>query len=239
MTSPTYAYWLEQSEADVPVGDQWLSGREISRFATLRFEKRQRDWVLGRWTAKRAVASCLSIPNDVDLLAEIEIRAAPSGAPYVFFFNQPAAVSISLSHCGGHALCVVGSSRASLGCDLELVEPRDRSFVTDFFTENEQNLLAQAPADEQPVLATLVWSAKESALKALQVGLRVSTASLDVSFTDGTCQLREYSGQNGRTDWSPLSLRCADGRSLRGWWRCTNNVVRTVVFNPLRIGLKG
>jgi 4'-phosphopantetheinyl transferase len=232
MDPTTHAYWLEQTEADVPLSSHWLSAEEMSRFANLSFEKRQRDWRLGRWTAKRAVASCLQVPNDVDLLAEIEIRAAPSGVPYVFFFNQPAAVSISLSHCAGSALCVVGSSQASLGCDLELVEPRDKSFLTDFFTENEQNLLAQAPADEQPVLATLLWSAKESALKALHVGLRIETTCLDVSPTyTAECRTGPVH-ETADIAWFPLSLQRNDGQILGGCWRCDNNMVRTVVFEP-------
>jgi 4'-phosphopantetheinyl transferase len=233
MDASTHAYWLEQTEADVPLNSRWFSAVEMSRFESLPFEKRQRDWRLGRWTAKRAVASCLKIPNDVYLFAEIEIRAAPSGAPYVLFFNQPAAISISLSHRAGYALCVVGSSRASLGCDLELVEPRDRSFLADFFTENEQNLVAQAPADEQPLLATLLWSAKESALKALHVGLRLETTCLDVCPTYISRRWMDGADQNADIAWLPLSLHKSDGQVLSGCWRCANNMVRTVVFNPL------
>lgn len=228
MGASTYAYWLEQTEADVPISSDWLSAAEISRFASLHFEKRQRDWRLGRWTAKHAVASCLNIPNDVDLLSEIEIRAAPSGAPHVFFFNQPAGVSISLSHRAGCALCVVGSSRASLGCDLELVEPRDESFLSEFFTANEQNLLAQASADEQAMLATLLWSAKESALKALHVGLRLETTCLDVSPTHNS----HYPMDGAPMAWLPLSLHRSDGQVLCGCWRCVDHLVRTIVFKP-------
>jgi 4'-phosphopantetheinyl transferase len=238
MEANTHAYWLEQTEADVSLSSHWLSAGETSRLASLQFEKRQRDWRLGRWTAKRAVASCLNIPNDVDLLAEIEIRAAPSGAPYVFFFDQPAAVSISLSHRVGHALCVVGSSRASLGCDLELVEPRDKSFLADYFTKNEQILLAQASADEQPELATLLWSAKESALKALHVGLRLETTCLDVSPTYTSHYRTNDAHQAADIAWLPLSLHRSGGHILCGCWRCANNMVRTVVFNSWPQGVQ-
>lgn len=238
MEANTHAYWLEQTEADVPLSSNWLSTGEMSRFASLRFEKRQRDWRLGRWTAKRAVASCLNIPNDVDLFAEVEIQAAPSGAPYVFFFNQPAPVSISLSHCAGHALCVVGSSRASLGCDLELVEARDKSFLAHYFTDNEQVLLAQASADEQPVLATLLWSAKESALKALHVGLRLETTCLDVSPTYNSHYQADGAHQAADIAWLPLSLHRSGGQTLCGCWRCANKMVRTVVFSPWPEGLQ-
>jgi len=234
MDAGTHTYWLEQTEADVPLSNDWLSAGEISRFATVRFEKRRRDWRLGRWTAKRAVASCLNILNDVDLFAEIEIRAAPSGAPCVFFFNRPAAVSISLSHCAGYALCVVGSPRASLGCDLEAVESRDHSFATDFFTGNEQDLVHSASADERPLLTTLVWSAKESALKALHVGLRLETTCLEVIPAYSSQHDADRAHEGADIAWLPLSLHRSNGQILRGCWRCANHMVRTVVFNPLR-----
>ena len=211
-----------------------MSAEEMSRFASLRFEKRRRDWRLGRWTAKRALATCLKLPIGVHSLQDVEIRSAPSGAPEVFLFNQRAAVSLSLSHRAGRALCVVGSSGLSLGCDLELVESRDHSFVTDFFTVNEQKLVGSAPDDILPILVTLLWSAKESALKALNVGLRLDTTSIDISPTDAVRKLAELR-QDDCSDWFPMSLRYAGDQILRGFWRRADNMVRTVVFSPLRL----
>lgn len=232
MNRAAYTYWLEQTEADVPAGDHFLSARERTHVADLRFEKRRREWRLGRWTAKHAVVSCLKLPLDGQSLRDVEIRPSPTGAPELFLFNQKANVCVSISHRAGRALCVFGLSGRDLGCDLELIEPRDHSFVTDFFTTSEQRLVDRATADEQPMLATLVWSAKESALKALKVGLRIDTTSLDVSFTDSTTDLGQAARQDDRAAWHPLLLRHRGGQILRGWWRCANNVVRTVVFGP-------
>jgi len=228
------ACWLEQIEADVPTVNQWLSAREESRLATMRFNKRRTEWRLGRWTAKCAVASYLNLPLDISSLRDIEIQAAPSGAPEVCLFNQDTAVSLSISHRAGKALCVVGLSRATLGCDLELVESRDQSFVADFFTTNEQKLINRSATDERPMLATLLWSAKESALKALQVGLRLDTTSIEVRPADVPWKAAEYSREDVCTDWSPLSLRVAGEHILRGCWRCADNMVRTVVLGPLQ-----
>ena len=94
-------YWLEQSEADLPMADDWLSSSEADRLSKLRFAKRRSDWKLGRWTAKNALALYflyLKLPVDPQVLASIEIRPAPSGAPEAFFQNKPAAATISLSH---------------------------------------------------------------------------------------------------------------------------------------------
>ena len=100
-------YWLEQTAADLPAESDWLSASELVRMGSLRFAKRRADWRLGRWTAKRALAVYLNLPNDPQALRDIEVRPAPSGAPEVFVANQAAAVTISLSHRNGVAACAV------------------------------------------------------------------------------------------------------------------------------------
>lgn len=239
------AYWLEQTEGDVPAENQWLSPRERVRLAELCFAKRRTDWRLGRWTAKRALSSYLNLPDDPRCLEEIEILAAPSGNPEVFLFNQKAAVSISLSHRAGIALCLVGSE-SSIGCDLEMVERRGDAFVGDFFTANEQTLIGRTPAEDRPLLVTLLWSAKESTLKALHVGLRLDTTCLDVSPIHADSRqhgedLRQNAGVAFRSatapaGWSPLDVRHDGGHVFSGWWRHADHMVRTVIFDPLRSG---
>ena len=68
----------------------------------------------------------------------------------------------------------------SVGCDLELVEPRSALFVRDYFTAAERERVAAAPAREHDELANLIWCAKESALKVLRTGLRRDTRSVEV-----------------------------------------------------------
>ncbi len=105
-------HWLEQTEADVPAGNDWLSAGEMTRLQGMRFPKRRNDWRLGRWTAKRALAIYLDLPSHPRALADIEIRPASSGAPEVFVANKPAAITISLSHRGGVAACSIAPSGA-------------------------------------------------------------------------------------------------------------------------------
>ncbi len=130
-------YWLEQSEADVPAENDWLSAYEATCLNTLRIAKRRADWRLGRWTAKYAVSIFQDLPPQLHVFKKMEIRPAASGAPEVFLFNQPTALRISLSHSAGLAACAVATS-GQIGCDLEMVEQRTAAFVGDYFTSEEQ-----------------------------------------------------------------------------------------------------
>jgi len=219
----TNVYWLEQTEADVPAENDWLSPEETLRLSRLRFAKRRTDWRLGRWTAKRALAICLDVPDDRQTLAEIEIQAAPSGAPEVFLSTQPSAATLSLSHCSGKAISAVVTSAAALGCDLERIEPHSDAFVADYFTAEEQALIARSSAADRSRLLAMLWSGKESALKALHAGLRLDTRSVIVSLSDSSPSL------NG---WHPLRVRYADDQVFHGWWQHAGDFVQTVVSAP-------
>lgn len=48
-------YCLTQKLADLPTDESWLAAGERVRAAGFRFAKRRNDWILGRWTAKRAL----------------------------------------------------------------------------------------------------------------------------------------------------------------------------------------
>jgi 4'-phosphopantetheinyl transferase len=215
-------YWLEQTEADVPAGIDWLSERELFTLSGFRIPKRRNDWCLGRWTAKCAVSAYLGLPGNSHELAKIEIRPATSGAPEVYVCNQRAKLEISLSHCSGTGLCAPAPANMKVGCDLERIEPRSEAFVEDYFTEDERAVLSQAPDAELPELTTLLWSAKESALKVLREGLRLDTRSVAVKL-DPTA-----SDSNA---WRPVQVCYIGNGNFSGWWRSSNGLVRTVVAN--------
>lgn len=222
-------FWLEQTGADLPASDDWLSASEALKLRGLRFVKRRADWKLGRWTAKRAVAMYLSVPDDAQSLAGLEIHTDATGAPTCGAGTLPAAASqaacpptISISHREGRALCAVAAPQTALGCDLEIAEPRSDAFATDYFTAAEQERIAQVSGDDRWRLLALLWSAKESVLKALRVGLRVDTREVSIDPVPvGTAD----------SQWLPLRAT-HEGRVFHGWWQQTGSVIRTLVADP-------
>ncbi len=219
--SQSEVWWLQQTESDVLQADGWLSAAELHRAARFRVPKRRRDWLLGRWTAKRAVALYFGFQQDVRSLVHIEVRPALSGAPEVFIANCPAELVISLSHRDGVAMCAVAAAGVQLGCDLELVEPHSEAFVNDYFTCEERALLKDSGETDRMV--ALIWSAKESALKALRTGLRDDTRAVSVTV------LGESPCDGG---WARLSVRTRLGGSLHGWWQRSGPLVRTLIADP-------
>lgn len=214
MDIPNDILWLARSLDDVPSDDAWLGPRELITLERFRVPKRLREWRLGRWTAKCVVASALRA--DFRSFSELEVTASSDGAPEVTLGGHPAPVSISISHSDEVGLAVVGPSHLALGCDVESVGERSPTFVADYFTAPEAALVETSDAGEHDRLATLVWSAKESALKVLRTGLRADTRSIEISLP----------GTDAGQGWRDLGIR--PGR-LWGWWREAGSKVITVV----------
>ena len=212
--------WLSQGESDVPAALDWLASSERERLGRMRFRKRRDDYLLGRWTAKRALALHLGMPLVAAELAALEIRHASGGAPFAANGGARLPVEISISDRAGQAMCTLAPAGLALGCDLELVEPRSRAFVADYLTETERGVVARArDAGEHDLLANVFWSAKESALKLLGTGLRRDTRSVEIQLT----------GDAAPAGWRRLEARAEEGGAYPGWWRVFAPFVLTVV----------
>ncbi len=133
-SEPVSLHWLSQGMADAPADDAWLSPREASWVARMRFPKRRSEFRLGRWTAKRALALYLGREASAGALRSIEIDRAPDGAPAPLVDGRPAEAYVTMTDRADQAVCLVGPPGTALGCDLELVEPRSDAFVADYLT---------------------------------------------------------------------------------------------------------
>lgn len=149
-----------------------------------------------------------------------EVRARPSGAPELWLAGSRWPGTLSLSHSHGRALAVLRADGGPLGADLERVEERSAGFVEDYFTAREQAAWRATEPARRALLATLTWSAKESALKALAEGLRLPTVAVEVALGHGPGE-----------GWQRLEagLAVAPGGTWPGFWRPDGEDVLTVV----------
>jgi 4'-phosphopantetheinyl transferase len=204
--------WGWQPRSSVPPHDSWLTPVEQRAQERFAVPKRRDDWRLGRWTAKHVVAGWLqrhgrpARPDDVAIVA----RAHDDGFPVVSVPDGPAP-SISITHCDGVAVCIAGRPDAAVGCDLERIGPRPASFAADWFTPAELQFVDAATDERRSEVVTLIWSAKESALKALGQGLRIDTRAVEV-------QLDEHGDHARGAGWQGVSVVTSTGRSFSGWW---------------------
>ncbi len=156
-----------------------LSADELLVLAGLVVPKRRAEWLGGRMLAKALCRAHLARRGWSLAKSDFSILRARDGSPKVFARDgAELPITVSLSHSHGRAVAAVcDGAGAPLGIDLELCEPRARAFVEDFFTSREVVWVDEA--EEGARAATEIWSLKESALKALRVGLGADTRSVE------------------------------------------------------------
>lgn len=216
--------WLDARERP-ETGDAWLGPRERRVQDGLRFEPRRVSWRAGRYVAKRLLLHALGLP--VEAARRVEILAAADGAPEAFLDEAPLEPSLSISHRPPIAVAAIGAE--AVGIDYEVVETREASFVRNFFTEAERAVIAAAGPEADRV-QTVMWSAKEAALKVRRTGLRRDTRSVQVS-------LRSPPGERAQDDWRPLTIEdLEDPAPVHARWRpFADGVLVIAAGGPLRI----
>lgn len=198
----------------------FLSVEETARFEKMRFHKRRMDWLHGRVAAKkllkRAIPELESCSYD-----GITIANQPEGAPFAKVDGKNFPAAISISHRDDIAAAAVSLDEdVAVGIDLEWIEDHPHSFYTDFFTPGELNLLESNFVAPRGWIGSFIWSAKEAVLKALKMGLRLDTRSVEILTVDRMMH----------DGWGYFSLRVANESTedLHSFWRQEKNYLVTL-----------
>lgn len=213
--------WLPRDQVSV-----FLSATELEKLSSLRFPKRREEWLLGRWAVKSLARALPGYQNWA--ACDIEVRNSPDGSPHVWLPDgNPAPDGLSISH--SHQLALVAMALGPgirIGVDLEKIEPRSHVFVEDYFTTAERGLVGSFPAEARDMVSTLIWSTKESMLKALQVGLRWDTRRVEVLSIQGVTTDPIAGGQ-----WQGLRVGDPEpaGRHWAAWWQRRDDFLMTIV----------
>lgn len=235
-------YWTLAGGPAVPAEPtslaQTLSVAEQIHLQTLRFPRRRADWLLGRWVAKHLLRTADQRLQGVEV-QRISILRSAQGSPQVWVSPEnPFPVSLSLSHRDGWVACALAlAPDLALGIDLEVIEPRPRAFVEDFFTFEELMFLQGLPAPQQPLAVTLIWSLKEAVLKALRVGLTWDTRRVNVRLpsglpSDSSWRAAQISVRGIHASWH--AWWCVVGQKVLTLAVCAENVPEALIYVPLR-----
>jgi phosphopantetheinyl transferase len=220
-------YWIVDGEMPGLEGQApaFMHPSELAYLTRRLSLKRRVEWLHGRWAAKALLQKCH--PDCTNLpLAEILVDCEPGGAPFPALASGARLPgSLSISHSGPMAACALGLDPGQrVGIDIEKIEPRPPGFFEDYFTAHEAVLVRAAPARAQPETITLIWSAKESAFKALGKGLSLDPRSIEITPSQQAGE-GEMSGA-----WRRLAIGGPEAAGLAwdGWWQPYEGYILTL-----------
>ena len=148
----------------LPPGETFLSRREQAFFQTLKFPKRQKEWLGGRLALKTLVAAQTGAKlSDIEVLPQEN-----SGKPLLIVSGKISPLPFSITHSNGCAVAAVTTEEQYIGIDLEKVTHRMDSWKKNFFHPSELT----GTGDE---FLTALWTQKEAAVKLLGTGLTIGS----------------------------------------------------------------
>ena len=129
--------------------------------------------LIGEILARYALSNELLKP-----LKEIEIRHTEKGMPYIegdLFF-------ISITHSHGFVACAVSDS--PVGIDAEKLRYFSEGVARRMFNENEHSFIESS--DDKTRSFYMIWTLKESYLKAIGTGISFPMKNLEFTVKDGS-----------------------------------------------------
>ncbi|PKM94861.1 MAG: 4'-phosphopantetheinyl transferase [Firmicutes bacterium HGW-Firmicutes-1] len=148
---------------------------ELEYYSSLKYEKRQKSYVMGRYCAKRAISEYLEDEN----VESITIGKGVFNQP-IIFGPQNQNLQISISHSGDFGGAIAYHERFVMGLDIEIIDEDNRETLENEITIEEKEILASLPYDYNRGL-TLFWTAKEALSKALKTGLMTPFSIFEIS----------------------------------------------------------
>jgi len=149
-----------------------LSPEEQKIFEKIPSQKRQREYLLGRYSAKRALCQAFSTPMN-----NIYIESGIFGQP-VIIRPRDQCFQVSISHTNNLGVAIAFPETHPMGIDIEEISYKNNSTILSQMTNQEVEILN---TKDLCYSLTVAWTAKEALSKILRCGLMISFNLLEIS----------------------------------------------------------
>jgi len=154
----------------------FLSPRELATLNNFKAQKKQIEWLCGRFSLKTLVNETLGpdSPLSNTPLSHIQVAYQEKGAP---FLSEYPDIPISLSHSGDYTAVALGEKgQITMGLDIERIgNTPDAAFMKTAFTRQE--ILHMAPTPHEIFRH---WTLKEAFLKYIKMGFNENLHRVEI-----------------------------------------------------------
>lgn len=177
---------LEDYSLAVKNISQILHSGEMAYFNTLKHERRQKSYLMGRYACKKVLFSYFNEPN----LSAIEIVQGFFGQPVVRYFTREMP-GVSLSHDNSFAAAIAFPDTLPMALDIETADEGNVKVISSVLTDAEANFAMSGILPEY-LLCTLIWTAKEALSKLIKCGLTVRFTLLEAEIVESDSFRKEF-----------------------------------------------
>lgn len=185
-TASFTAVSLEDYSLAVKNVSQILHPGEMAYFNTLKHERRQKSYLMGRYVCKKVLLSYFNEPN----LAAIEIVQGIFGQPAVRYLTREMP-GISLSHDNSFAVAIAFPDTYPMAIDIETADEGKVEVIKSQLTDAEAEFVMSGILPEY-LLCTLFWTAKEALSKLIKCGLTIRFTFLEAEIVENDCRTKGF-----------------------------------------------
>jgi len=138
---------------------------EAAYYSNLRFERRQKSYLLGRYAAKLALREVLLEPD----FRSIQILKGVFEQPIVHS-ERESGWAVTISHAGSLAAGLAYPAGHPMGVDVERIDEARRETILSQLSPQEIEWVERTSTGQNDI-TTAIWTAKESLSKVLKTGL--------------------------------------------------------------------
>ena len=149
---------------NLPPAQTVLNAAELAFYQTLKLQKRQTEWLGGRFALKQLLGTHLGR----DFASFTLLTPGGVGKPTLTLDGRPLSIAFSITHSNGYAVAAIAPHANYIGIDLEKITPRISAWKNDFFHPTERTR-------EDDEFLTTLWTQKEAVVKLLGSGLTVNS----------------------------------------------------------------
>jgi len=154
---------------------EYLGEYEMEIYNSIKYEKRKKDYLSGRYIAKKVLSRYLKEQD----LTKLTIKWGVFNQPLLVYLeeNPP---KFSLSHTCTHSACLVFPQEHPMGIDIEPYTHSNYKSIESQLTEKER-LLGRDIRENIAVFYIQLWTIKEALSKTLQTGLTVPVEIYEIA----------------------------------------------------------
>ncbi len=145
---------------------------------------RQKDYVIGRIAARKAVLKLLNFDkcNKISNLQSIRILPGVFNQPVLTAHGKLNRLGVSISHRYGSSVALAFDRRHPMALDLEYIDPEQEFVFQQFVGHDELHCIQYSMSDLTKLeKICLIWTCKEALGKVMGCGLTVPTEFLAIS----------------------------------------------------------
>lgn len=150
------------------VAPDFLGCQEREFYKNLRYDRKRKSYLLGRYAAKNAVKTALKLES----LTEIEIFNGIFDQPLIGC-DKSKNLLISISHCEDTGIAVAFPDSLSIGIDIEKINPEKYQLLENMLKNSEKDCLEMDEGVNIKIV-TMLWAVKEALSKSIKTGLTLS-----------------------------------------------------------------